>query len=169
MAQRGEARAEPANARVGTIQKWLIGLTAGCWVAGIALAFGIEFPPDNSLLASNGIISGIFYLLIGAGWLAYFAGQGLLLYLWPRDVEGRLRFAAQRTGVPRLYGLVLIWSGICMALAWLLFNIYLNHLPDQDYSKVLVAVVGLFVASMLPLLLLEAYGWWRRHIHRMAE
>lgn len=57
-----------------------------------------------------------------------------------------------------------------MTLAWLLFNIYLNHLPDQDYSTVLVAVVGLFVVGMLPLLLLEAYGWWRRHIqHRMAE
>lgn len=170
MAQPGEARAAPAHARVATIQKWIVGIAAGCWVAAITAALGLEFQPDTSLLLSDGIIAGVVYLLFGFGWLAYFAGQGLLLYLRPRDVQGRLRSAAQRTGVPRLYGLVLIWSGICLVLAFWLFDFYFSQLPDRDYSAVFATMVGLLAAAMLPLLILEAGGLWQQFIrHRARE
>ncbi len=161
MAQPGEARTAP-NARVWTIQKWLIGVTAGYWAAGIILAFGVELQPDKSLLVSDGIVLGIVYLLTGIAWLVYVAGQGLLMHLRPRDVQGRLLSPADRTGLPMLYGLTMIWSGICLVLAWWLFGFYMTRPPHQDYSGVFDAMVGLYSASILPLTALEAYGLWRR-------
>lgn len=174
MAQPSEARAA-SNARVGTIQKWLVGVAIGCMTIGFIALLVAAYQWHELQHSGAWVFIGLGSLFMGFGWVTLYVGRGLLMYLRPRDVQGQLRSATERTGHPRLYGLAMMWSGICFVLGlWILdihnYQVFQNPaLNMQDDSAVYNAFFGLLVASALPLLLLEAYGWWRHIQHRMAE
>lgn len=173
MAQPGEAR-PAAHAHVATIQKWIVGVAIGCMALAVfALAAAVHQPhraPFVPWPASHWILLGIGMLFGGLSLLGVFVGRGLLILLWPRDVEGELRSAAERTRHPRLYGLAMMWSGIVFLLALVLLEVQISQASILNNLTASDAIYGLFAASMLPISALEVYGWWRRHTqHRMAE
>lgn len=170
MAQPDAARAA-ANARVGTIQKWLVGIAIGCVALSlIAFVAAIHQPhraPFVPWPTSHWILMGIAQLFGGLSLLGIYVGRGLLMLLWPRDVEGELRSAAERTGRPRLYGLALMSAGIAFVLALGLLEVQSAQTALLDSSAVTGAIVGLWVMGLLPVGVLEVYGGWRRHVsHR---
>lgn len=167
MAQPGEARATPANARVGTVQKWIVGVAIACAAIGFIAFFLAELqlhawrqPAPRP--ASLSMLYGIEGLFIALACLTYSAGQGVLMYLRPRDVQGQLRTAAERTRHPRLYGVAMIWGGITLVSAGSLLELQAFQTSLLDNPALSDTIYGLGLASILPLLLLEAYGWWRR-------
>lgn len=156
MAQPGEARATPANARVGTIQIWMEGIAFGCMALGLGiLLFSAVEMPNEGLQAL--VVAGFVIAVLGA--MLLLTGRGILLLMRPHDVRGALRSEAEHLGGSRIYAFTLIWAGIGLAVAWS-FLVFYHAQLWLDW----VALFGLGPLSILPLVFLRIRAWWRSNI-----
>lgn len=161
MAQSGEASAEPANARVARVQTWLAYLAGTCMTLGVAsLQVPTKFPNDVSLWTT---MWRVFFIGLGLSALLWGAGRGVLLYLRPNDARGQLPYFRRQFGMPRLYGLALIWAGLVLGLA----SVGAAVLSDKPGAIIgFGTFVWVMLASVVPGDLLILCLWIRRPLNQ---
>ena len=153
MAQSGEARTEPANARVGTIQIWIEAIAFGCMALGFGALLAIDYVSGGLPFEGPHILEVMSVLFAALGVMSITTARGLILLARPGDVRGALRSEAEHIGNPHLYGLALTWAGVWLATTMFILDFY--------HVQVWVDWVALFGLSVLPVVILRMRARWR--------